>query len=175
MPKWSRNRQYASHLKTLHKSNLKEAQDLLNTLAVKVAFDEAVAACAVKDVAYGIFINALQREMEMDRKELEDIFKAFFRTNDPRSRDRVISLEAIENAANFVMSKCDIVWQMEGLPADFMRRVPMPVHLHDWMHPSTWTHAILEYFHPEDSRRLPLARQAWEQKIFGKKVAEKKR
>lgn len=168
MAKWSRNRRYASYLKSMNRHNVEDVEFFIRSLKTPVAYDEAAAACAVKDLVYGMFKNVLMHKLQKTQKEMEKLFSDCLRANHDEEREKILSRSDLQGTVVFLLCKCDLVWQVDGLPADFMRCLSMPENLHEWMDPRVWSNAVLEYFHPSCMRSLPLARRAWEKKMFGK-------
>lgn len=173
MAKWSRNRRYASYLKSMNRHNVEDVEFFMRSLKTPVAYDEAAAACAVKDLVYGMFKNVLMHKLQKTQKEVEKLFTECLKAKNAEEREKILPRHALQDAVNFLLSKCDLIWQIDGLPADFARCLPMPDNLYEWMDPRLWANAILEYFHPSCMRSVPLARRAWEEKMFGKNICGK--
>lgn len=171
MAKWSRNRRYGSYLKSMNRHNMEDVEFFIRSLKAPVAQDEAIAACAVKDLVYGLFKNVLMHKLQLTQKEVEKLFMECLKANHAEERERILPRHTLQGAVKFLLSQCDLTWQVDGLPADFARCLPMPRDLYQWMDPSVWVHAILEYFHPTCMRSLPLARRAWEERMFGRKFS----
>lgn len=155
----------------MQEKNFLEAERLLRTSNVQVAFDDAVAVCALKDVAYGVFLKKLQKELG------EQASKTLTRKNAlakiMKNGEAEPYLNAFADAIDYVCNQCALVWQIEGMPSDFILRLNMPMDPFQWYDPLIWDLAILNYLHPACDAHVPLAVQAWEQKTFGKKPADK--